>query len=140
MVSPSQASTRVWSFGWDRKNKYGHWTFSKLSDLFTDGNLRGNLTCHIGLIYLIYNSNFVIGIGLIEHLQGLGVLPAAKDCPKCKQPFRLWQETNEADGCRWVCRQKDNKSGWKCKVELSVRSGTIFENSKLAIPEIVSHV
>ena len=52
--------------------------------------------------------------------------------------MELYQGTNYPDGCRWVCWKKNKKSGRKCNIELSVWKGTIFEDTHLSIPEMVS--
>ena len=74
---------------------------------------------------------------LIDHLIDKGLLPGPPDCPKCKLPMHLITARGKyIDDCCWICNRV-NKKKKRCRIELSVRTNTVFQRSKLSLPELV---
>ena len=73
----------------------------------------------------------------IKRLVADGILPH-RNCACCQRPMALHQHTGYADGCYWKCTYRNPKNKRNCKGPASsVRTGTLFEESKLSIPELV---
>ena len=77
------------------------------------------------------------GINFVAEMQKFDFLPTSRLCGKCGASMTLYQGTNYRDGCRWVCRKRNRKSGRTCNHETSVRAGTMFSNSRLKMEEMV---
>ena len=77
------------------------------------------------------------GIELVKQMQEEGMLPTSCICCKCGSSMTLCQGTNYPDGCPWVCRKRNRKSGRICNAEASVRNKTWFANSRMSIPQMV---
>jgi hypothetical protein len=80
-----------------------------------------------------------IGVALIEHLIGKGFLHGPPACPKCKLPMHLISASGKyIDNCCWICNRTNRKNKRQCRLETNVRYETVFEGSRLTIPELVS--
>ena len=92
----------------------------------------------VRFITFIYSLFFVIiGVDAIKRLVADGILPH-RNCACCQRPMALHQHTGYADGCYWKCTYRNPKNKRNCKGPASsVLTGTLFEGSKLSIPELV---
>jgi hypothetical protein len=90
------------------------------------------------LFDVILISYFVlIGIDAIKRLVSDGILPH-RICSLCKRQMTLHQNTAYVDSCYWKCTYRNPKNKRLCKGPTSsVRTGTLYERSKLSIPELV---
>ena len=78
-----------------------------------------------------------LGIALIELLIGKGFLHGPPSCPKCKLPMHLISASGKyTDNCCWICNRTNRKNKRKCVLEINVRYQTVFEGSRLTIPEL----
>lgn len=66
----------------------------------------------------------------LEFCQSKGLIPFTMHCEKCLSNMDLVRTTKTSFSFRWRCKRP-------CRVELSIRKNTFFENSKLPIKEIL---
>ena len=115
MASRSQQLARVVSYNRDLST--GDWSIFKCFELL---------------------SGKYPGFELIKYLQCHGILPESVNCEKCALPMKVYQGTCSVDGCRYVCRRRNKKSGRTCNKEMSVRTNTLFAKSRISISEMVN--
>ncbi len=84
-----------------------------------------------------------LGKLLVLYLMKEGFLPSKRECPEpsCKSRengkfMSLYQSPSYPDGCYWRCDFKNKKKNKKCYKQLSIRTDTWFEHSRLTLPEI----
>ena len=63
----------------------------------------------------------------VPFLQRVGVLAMCQICPKCGE--HMIQTYNNKHKWHWACNRR--KNGVACKVNFSMKSGTLFSNSRL---------
>ena len=75
---------------------------------------------------------------MVNSLIDQGILPGPPECPKCKVPMHLIDANGKySDGCCWICNRVNKKNKRRCRIERNVRVNSIFEGSKLTLPELV---
>ncbi|KAK4013126.1 hypothetical protein OUZ56_025366 [Daphnia magna] len=78
----------------------------------------------------------LLGVDAIKRLVSDGILPH-RNCSLCNRPMALHQSTGYVDGCYWKCSYRNPKNKRPCKGPASsVRTGTLYERSRLSIPEL----
>jgi len=55
-------------------------------------------------------------------------------CPVCESPMKIVKNLSIIDLCRWECLRRNTHN---CKGARSIRSNSFFENSKLALQELI---
>ncbi|KAK4037901.1 hypothetical protein OUZ56_029926 [Daphnia magna] len=85
---------------------------------------------------LITDGPYSISVDAIKRLVSDGILPH-RNCSLCNQTMALHQSTGYVDGCYWKCTYRNPKNKRPCKGSTSsVRTGTLYERSRLSIPEL----
>ena len=78
---------------------------------------------------------------LINNLQKSNLIPTPENykCPNCENFLNLCEYPTAPDGYVWRCRamvSKNKEKAKKCETMISIRTGTFFEQSKMAIPQV----
>ena len=78
---------------------------------------------------------------VILECQKLGAICAEgqKKCDNCGSTMKMYVNAREADGYYWSCpgyKTENKKKQKKCNRVETLRHGTLFRNSKLAIPQV----
>jgi len=66
----------------------------------------------------------------VKWCQSVGLLPEHRECGKCRRPMTLsTKREGTAAGMRWRCH--------KCSKEVSLVSGTVFEESRISLGQVL---
>ncbi len=60
-------------------------------------------------------------------------------CPECRTEMKLKSTKDRGDGWMWLCRRRVGL-GKEHRVETSIRKGSVFEDSKLSLSEILQFI
>ena len=74
---------------------------------------------------------------LIQWLMEDGLLGKSQVCSGCGDDMKLVNCDDRSDGVKWECRRRTNSK--RHKVELSIRAGSWFEQSKMTLEEILKY-
>ena len=74
---------------------------------------------------------------LIQWLMEDGLLGKSRVCSVCGDDMKLVNCDDRSDGFKWECRRRTNSK--RHKVELSIRAGSWFEQSKMTLEEILKY-
>ena len=74
---------------------------------------------------------------LIQWLMRDGLLAKSRVCSICGDDMKLESCDDRSDGFKWECRRRLN--GKRHKVEMSIRAGSWFEQSKMTLEEILKY-
>ena len=74
---------------------------------------------------------------LIQWLMEDGLLGKSRVCSVCGDDMKLLNCDDRSDGFKWECRRRTNSK--RHKVELSIRAGSWFEQSKMTLEEILKY-
>ncbi|KAK9965897.1 hypothetical protein ABG768_004962 [Culter alburnus] len=74
---------------------------------------------------------------VIKWLQKKKLLTSRVLCSRCGQKMKLTRNSKISDGYNWVCRSKNHRG---VKSSRSVRTGSLFEKSKISLPSWLTFI